>query len=167
MCIRDRWASEQPWCDRDNMFPVGHSMGGAIVSNIIPQLQPRGAVMWAPGNVVYYDISSRVHAVPGHYEEFYDIGGLMMSSEFLSQVRKTDIVRQAEGYGKEVLLIHGELDEKVPVYAVGPYLDLYGQKARLEIIKGANHQFTSVEWKNKVYELSIEYIKEKTGSIEK
>ena len=28
-------------------------------------------------------------------------------------------------------------------------------------------QFTSVEWKNKVYELSIEYIKEKTGSIEK
>ena len=35
------WASEQPWCDRDNMFPVGHSMGGAIVSNIIPQLQPR------------------------------------------------------------------------------------------------------------------------------
>ena len=82
-------------------------------------------------------------------------------------MRKTDIVRQAEGYGKEVLLIHGELDEKVPVYAVGPYLDLYGQKARLEIIKGANHQFTSVEWKNKVYELSIEYIKEKTGSIEK
>ena len=53
------------------------------------------------------------------------------------------------------------------VYAVGPYLDLYGQKARLEIINGANHQFTSVEWKNKVYELSIEYIKEKTGSIEK
>ena len=56
-----------------------------------------------------------------------------MSSEFLSQVRKTDIVRQAEGYGKEVLIIHGELDEKVPVYAVGPYLDLYGEKARLEL----------------------------------
>lgn len=101
------------------------------------------------------------------YEELYDIGGLMMSSEFLSQVRKTDIVRQAEGYGKEVLIIHGELDEKVPVYAVGPYLDLYGEKARLEIIKGANHQFTSVEWKNRVYELSIDYIKEKVGSTEK
>ena len=90
-----------------------------------------------------------------------------VSSEFLSQVRKTDIVRQAEGYGKEVLIIHGELDEKVPVYAVGPYLDLYGEKARLEIIKGANHQFTSVEWKNRVYELSIDYIKEKVGSTEK
>ena len=24
------WASEQPWCDRDNMFPVGHSMGGPL-----------------------------------------------------------------------------------------------------------------------------------------
>ena len=102
-------------------------MGGAIVSNIIPQLQQRSCYV-APEVWSYYDISSRVHAVPGHYEEFYDIGGLMMSSEFLSQVRKTDIVRQAEGYGKEVLLIHGELDEKVPVYAVGPYLDLYGKR---------------------------------------
>lgn len=84
--------------------------------------------MWAPGNVVYYDISSRVHAVPGHYEEFYDIGGLMMSSEFLSQVRKTDIVRQAEGYGKEVLLIHGELDEKVPVMRLDHIWTWYGKR---------------------------------------
>ena len=106
------------------------------------------ALRGGPVSYTHLDVYKR--QVPGHYEEFYDIGGLMMSSEFLSQVRKTDIVRQAEGYGKEVLLIHGELDEKVPVYAVGPYLDLYGQKARLEIIKGANHQFTSVEWKNKV-----------------
>lgn len=155
------WAKEQPWCEGENLFPVGHSMGGAIVSNIIPKLNPKGAVMWAPGNVVYYDVSSRVHAIPGRYEDFYDIGGLMMSGEFLSQVRKTDIVKQAEGYDKEVLLIHGELDEKVPVYAIGPYLDLYGKNARLEIIDGANHQFSSVEWKNRVYDLSIEYIKER------
>ncbi|MCC8025583.1 MAG: alpha/beta fold hydrolase [Clostridium sp.] len=162
-----RWAGEQPWCDRDNIFPVGHSMGGAIVSNIIPELNPRGAVMWAPGNVVYYDISSRVHAVPGRYEEVYDIGGLMMSREFLEQVRRIDIVEEARGYDREVLVIHGELDEKVPVYAVGPYLDLYGDKARLEIIEGSNHQFSRVEWKNRVYDLSIEYIKEKIGSSEK
>ncbi|MCB7319403.1 alpha/beta hydrolase family protein [Lacrimispora sp. 210928-DFI.3.58] len=159
-----RWAAEQPWCDSKNLFPVGHSMGGAIVSNIIPELQPKGAVMWAPGNVVYYDISSRVHAVPGQYESSYDIGGLMMSSEFLSQVRRIDIVKQAKGYEREVLLIHGEMDEKVPVYAEGPYLDLYGEKGRFEVIKGANHQFSSVEWKNKVYDLSIAYIKEKISN---
>ena len=156
-----RWAGQQEWCDEENIFPVGHSMGGAIVSNIIPRLQPKGAVMWAPGNVVYYDISSRVHAIPGRYEESYDIGGLTMSGEFLTQVRKTDIMAMARGYEKEVLLIHGELDEKVPVYAAGPYLDLYGDHARLEIIKGANHQYSSVEWKNKVYDLSIAYMKEK------
>lgn len=156
-----RWAEKQPWCDSKNLFPVGHSLGGAIVSNIIPELKPKGAVMWAPGNVVYYDVSSRVHAVPGYYKETYDIGGLMMSSEFLSQVRKTDIVGQARGYDKEVLLIHGEKDEKVPVYAIGPYLDIYGDKAQLEIIQDSNHQFSSVKWKNKVYDLSIQYLKKK------
>lgn len=51
-----------------------------------------------PGNVAYYDISSRVHAIPGSYKMTYDIGGLMMSSEFLSQMRKLDIVKQAAGY---------------------------------------------------------------------
>lgn len=101
--------------------------------------------MWAPGNVAYYDISGRVHAIPSSYEEGYDIGGLMTSSEFLSQIRKVDIVKQAAGYEKEVLLIHGERDEKVPVYAIGPYLDLYGSHATLEIIPGSNHQFSSME----------------------
>lgn len=43
----------------------------------IPELQPKGAIMWAPGNVAYYDISSRVHAIPGSYKMTYDIGGLM------------------------------------------------------------------------------------------
>ena len=113
--------------------------------------------MWAPGNVAYYDISSRVHAIPGSYKMTYDIGGLLMSSEFLSQMRKLDIVKQAAGYEKEVLLVHGELDEKVPVYAIGPYLDLYGDYATLQI----NHQFSSVAWKNQVYDCSIEYLKRK------
>lgn len=85
----------------------------------------------------------------------------MMSSEFLSQMRKLDIVKQAAGYEKEVLLVHGELDEKVPVYAIGPYLDLYGDYATLQIIPGSNHQFSSVAWKNQVYDCSIEYLKRK------
>ena len=86
---------------------------------------------------------------------------LMMSSEFLSQMRKLDIVKRAAGYEKEVLLVHGELDEKVPVYAIGPYLDLYGKHVKLEIIPGSNHQFSSVSWKNQVYDCSIEYLKRK------
>ena len=84
-----------------------------------------------------------------------------MSSEFLSQIRKIDIVKQAAGYDKEVLLIHGERDEKVPVYAIGPYLDLYGSNAKLEIIPDSNHQFSLVPWKNQVYDSSIAYLKRK------
>lgn len=79
------------------MFHVGHSMGGAIVSNIIPQLQHGGAVMWAPGNVVYYDISSRVHAVPGHYEEFYDIGVLKIQTVRQLSAVLTSVIQPLPG----------------------------------------------------------------------
>lgn len=160
-----RWTKEQEWCDADNVFLVGHSLGGAVASNIAPEVHPKSIVLWAPGNFVYYDISSRVHAVPGHYKESYDIGGLTLSSEFLKEVRSIDIVRDARGYDGDVLIIHGGKDEKVPVYASGLYIDMYGSKATFEVIPDANHQFSSVSWKNEVYDLSIRFIKERCGGM--
>lgn len=153
------WTREQEWCDPSKLFLVGHSLGGAIASNIAPGLRPKAIVLWAPGNYVYYDISSRVHAVPGRYEEFYDVGGLKLSGEFISEVRGINIVEDARGYDGSVLIIHGEEDEKVPVYASGLYMDMYGPQAEFEVIPGANHQFSSVAWKEKVYDLSIDFIK--------
>lgn len=155
------WTKNQQWCDTENMFLVGHSLGGAVASNIAPIVQPKAIILWAPGNYVYYDISSRVHAVPGNYQPFYDIGGLTLSSEFLEEVRRINIVEDAKGYNGKVLIIHGEEDEKVPIYASGLYMDMYGEKADFKVIAGANHQFSAVEWKNKVYDLSIHFIKER------
>jgi len=155
------WTMNQSFSDEHMIFLAGHSMGGAIVSMVAPVLQPKGAILWAPGNTAYFDISGRVHAIPGHYKEYYDIGGMALSGEFLKELRTIDMVKEAEGYDEEVLLIHGEQDEKIPISSIGPYLDMYGEKLTTEIIWGANHQFSSLEWKQQVYDKSIEYLKKR------
>lgn len=157
------WTVDQNFADAQNVFLAGHSMGGAIVSMIAPLLQPKGAILWSPGNSAYYDISERVHAIPGHYKEFYDIGGLALSGAFLSEIRAIDMVKEAEGYNTEVLLIHGEKDEKIPISSIGLYLDMYGKNLTTEIIWGANHQFSSLDWKQQVYDKSIEYLKRRVS----
>jgi len=153
------WAEKQPWADPQNLFITGHSLGGAICSVIAPVLQPRGVALWAPGNTGYYDISKRANSVPGHYEEKYDIGGMYIAKEFLEQMQDFDIVAASRGYKGKVLLVQGELDERIPVASIGPYLHMYGDQVESVIIWGANHQFSSVAWKTQVYDVTIDYLK--------
>ncbi|MDD7201192.1 MAG: alpha/beta fold hydrolase [Spirochaetales bacterium] len=152
------WTEKQSFAKRDKIFLSGHSLGGAIASNVAPVVQPAGLILWAPGNTAYYDISNRTHAIPGHYEKVYDVGGLYVAGEFLKQIRQIDIVAEARGYKGNVLLVHGECDEKVPVASIGPYLDMYGDKAELYIVAGSNHQFSSVKWKTEVYDVTMRYL---------
>ena len=76
----------------------------------------------------------------------------------MKQIRQIDIVAEARGYKGNVLLVHGECDEKVPVASIGPYLDMYGDKAELYIVAGSNHQFSSVKWKTEVYDVTMRYL---------
>lgn len=152
------WTRKQTFVDPDKVFMAGHSLGGAVASIAAVDAQPRGMILWAPGNTAYLDISNRVQAIPGKYKELYDVEGLALSGEFLKELRQTDIIKESEGYRGNVLLVHGEKDEKIPIAAVGLYLDLYGKGGKLKIIEGANHQFSSVQWKNKLYKYSVDFM---------
>jgi len=152
------WTSKQSFCMSENIILAGHSLGGAIVSVLAPRLKPKAVILWSPGNTAYYDISNRVHAIPGQYLSIYDIGGLALSSEFLTDLRAHDIVEMSKGYTGPVLLVHGECDEKIPIASIGPYLDIYKDMVQTFIVRGANHQFSSLLWKNEVYDATMEFI---------
>jgi fermentation-respiration switch protein FrsA (DUF1100 family) len=74
-------------------------------------------------------------------------------------VRGLNLLKLAEGYKNKVLVVHGDRDEKVPVAVVGQYRDLYGSAMKLVIVDGANHQFSSVPWRQKAFDASIEFLK--------
>ena len=153
------WTKEQLFADPDRMCMSGHSLGGILVTMAAPLRQPKAAIAWSPGLVAYYDISNRIHAVPSQYEKEYSIGGLVLDSEFLTELRQIDILEKSRGYQNRILIVHGDRDEKVPVYVVGPYQDLYGDQADICIVKDSNHQFSNWDWKMQVYDASVEFLK--------
>ncbi|WHH56811.1 alpha/beta fold hydrolase [Petroclostridium sp. X23] len=156
-----RWTCEQDFADSQNVYPCGHSLGGAITSVIAPKLQPKGAILWSPGLNVYYGASHRARTMQGPTENGYDINGLELSHKFLEDVRKLDLLEMAKGYDKGVLVIHGSNDDDVPVAVVYQYGDIYGDTMEFDIIEGANHQFSALRWKKEVYDRSIAFLKKK------
>ena len=81
-------------------------------------------------------------------------------------VSESTVVRfaMALGYEGPVLLIHGTEDENVPVSVVYVYQDIYGDKMELQLIEGSNHQYSSLYWKQKVYDLTIGFIRKQIGA---
>lgn len=155
-----RWTCEQGFSDSSRVFPVGHSMGGLITGVVAGRVQPNAAVMWAPAPMVYYDASSRANAVPSRYESAYDIGGLSLSSKFLLDARRIKVLEESKEFKGQLLIVHGDMDEKAPVAAVGLYEDIYGQdQLSIRLVPGANHQFSSLLWKQEVYDASISFLK--------
>jgi len=69
-----------------------------------------------------------------------------------------DLRAMARGYSGPTCLIHGEMDELVPVDCAYEYGDIYKDAMELCIVPGANHQFRSLKWKQKVYDTSIEFL---------
>lgn len=159
-----RWTLEQDFCDPKNTFVTGHSMGGLITGVVAASEQPKAAVMWAPAPMVYYDATGRAGAVPTQYKEYYDIGGLALHKEFLVDARRLNAIELSKGYEGNMLLIHGSEDEKASVAAVGLYEDIYDPaKFEVHIVEGSNHQFSSLAWKQEVYDKSIEFLKNQIG----
>lgn len=131
----------------------------AGVACVAPKVQPKAMILWSPALNQYYGASLRARTMMGPTEKGWDIEGLELSREFIEKIRKMDLRGMAHGYVKPALLIHGTEDELVPVDVVYVYQDIYGEHMQLELIEGADHQFRSLKWKQRVYDASIEFLK--------
>ncbi|MGI5967655.1 alpha/beta hydrolase [Anaerotruncus rubiinfantis] len=156
-----RWTCEQDFAIPDQVIPTGHSMGGLVVTQILPKVQPKGAVIWAPAYSMYYQASFRARTLVGPTDDGlgYDIGGMKLSKAYLEDVRKLDIPAGAAGYKNSILLIHGSEDEVIPIDCAYQFQDIYGDQMELHIVEGSNHQYSSLKWKQEVYDTSIAYLK--------
>ncbi|MGD8399639.1 MAG: alpha/beta fold hydrolase [Bacillota bacterium] len=157
------WVQEQDFTDPEHVYPCGHSLGGVIAAVVAAKVQPKGAILWAPALNVYYVASRRALTMKGPTEHGYDINGLELSNKFLEDVRKLNFQELSKGYEQGVLLIHGVEDEEVTVAVVDQFKDIYGDTMEIALIPGANHQFSSLKWKQQVYDLSIAFVKRKTA----
>ena len=153
------WTCRQPYIKEEKVILSGHSMGALVASLIAPKVNPQSLLLWSPALTMYYQAGLRARTMEGPTERGWDIGGLELSKEFMEEAVKMDFLRMARGYGGHVLIVHGSEDEQIPVDVVKRYETVYKENCRIRIIEGANHQFSSVRWKNQVYEESIAFMK--------
>jgi alpha/beta superfamily hydrolase len=148
--------------DTSKIGVVGFSMGGAVASILagIRREDIKSLCLWAPaGNMAEIVVNN---FIAEGYPEFlikgyHEFEGQMIGKSFVEDISKIDIYGIASEYNGNVLLLHGDTDEVVPLNASHKYLEHYGQKARLNIIRGADHLFSGQSLKHQIICYSTEF----------
>ena len=131
---------------------LGHSQGGVVASMTAGILaergeMPAGLVLMAPGSVVQ-DACRKgkffgARFNPADPPEFVKCFGIMkLGREYILRTQELDIYGTAGKYDGPVRLIHGDKDSIVPMSCSERFVETYGDKSELIVVKGGNHMIT-------------------------
>ena len=144
----------------DDIILMGSSQGG-LVSALLAAERPelvKTLIITYPAFVIPDMIRSTftsLDVLPEDYEHpFMTIG-----RRYGEDVWNLDVYSEISGYGKDVLIIHGDRDEVVPVEYSKRALSAY-ENAELHIIEGAVHGFEG-EYVTRANEILDEYLTKK------
>jgi len=147
--------------DNQKIGVVGLSMGGAVSALLSGTCHNdiKSLCLWAPaGNIV--DVAKDyINTQENKDKEYYDIGGLALGKGFIEDVKKLDLQKDIELFKGNVLILHGDKDETVPLKYSDPYLNSYENAKRIVITNG-DHTFNSLTTEKKVISLTTEFLKD-------
>jgi pimeloyl-ACP methyl ester carboxylesterase len=155
--------------DRGRLFLLGLSMGGSIAGCLAGArpAEVRGLLLWAPAGEMRERFQERQEAgqslspTPGAApRDPMDMHGLRIGARFVTDAMQARVLESSARYPGPVLLAHGTADETVPSHVSRQYAGLYGERARLVWIEGADHTFQGVSWRGELYRASLEFLQE-------
>lgn len=164
------YARALPFADPSRVFLVGLSMGGAIAS-VVAGDEPdrvRAIALWAaagnmPELMALRQTTEAKAAMTAAGR--LDIGGHWLGAGFLEDILGWDIYARAAGFRGRALLLHGDGDQTVPLAASERYLEIYGDRAELRVIPGADHTFNRKDWEDEVIRRTVDFFRsEQSGS---
>ncbi len=165
------YARGLPCADPARTFLVGLSMGGAIASIVAGDEggKVRGIALWAPAGTIADLIVN--HLTPEQEETLRregraDYRGLWVGRGFMEDLKGWDVFGRAARYPGRVLLLHGDGDEAVPLDVSKRYKDIYGDRAELHIIPGADHTFNRCDWEEEVLRRTVAFLCEECGETQ-
>jgi pimeloyl-ACP methyl ester carboxylesterase len=155
--------------DRGRLFLLGLSMGGSIAGCLAGArpAEVRGLLLWAPAGEMRERIQERKEAgssfspIPAAApRDPMDLGGLRIGDRFMLDAAQVRVLESSARYPGPVLLVHGTSDESVPPDVSRRYAELYGGRARLVWIEGADHTFKGLAWRGELCRASLGFIRE-------
>lgn len=151
-----------PRIDATQVSLLGLSLGGFVAGATAGDLpdEVHRLVLLAPAG----SFRESVHRLSQEYgvtadEESFDHAGNLVGKGLRDDVMGIDIYARSKPYQGPVLIMHGTKDEAVPYQVSEKYRDeVYGGRAILEFIDGADHTFNNVEWESMVISSVVEFI---------
>lgn len=131
----------QDFVDKENIFLMGTSQGGAVsaITAAANKEAIKGAVLLYPAFVLVDHAKERFESVDDIPDTYYQMW-MTVGRVYAEKLLDYDIYEAISHYDKDVLLIHGDADDIVPLSYSEKAVDFYGS-AKLEVLPGAGHGF--------------------------
>jgi uncharacterized protein len=152
--------------DRNQIILLGHSMGGAVASDVAAcDSRISRLVLWAPVARPHEDIVGIVgddlckYCLQNGTAEYQ---GFELSRKFFRSLLRISPLERVKEFQGDVLIAHGSNDEDTPLYNAYLYANSLNmrQKGRckVEVIEGADHTFESPAWERDVIGLTLNWL---------
>ena len=149
---------EQPYVDSDNLFLLGASQGGMVsaltAADHINEI--KGLMLCFPAFCIADNarewFPNGIEDVP----ETYSLMGMNIGSVYYENLFDFDPYNVIGKYNKDVLILHGDADEIVPVSYSEKAVQTY-PSAELNVFEGAGHGFRG-DYAQQAVDDIIEYL---------
>lgn len=158
-----QFAKGLPFVDPDQIYVGGHSVGGldAVLLAAEHPDEVKKLVLISPALTTYHELAELLygdmltevlenHRVP--------LGSFNVGQAMLEETAKINGFETASHIQPEALLIHGRMDRDTPAYNSVMLKKIWGERAALRLIEGADHCYQSDEANRLLSDSIAEYI---------
>ncbi|MDY0235114.1 MAG: alpha/beta fold hydrolase [Gudongella sp.] len=146
----------------NKLIILGYSMGGCIASLTASKTNTDALILWSPVSSPYknfkYLLGDKLFE-EGELGNDVDFLGDMVSSNFFTDLKRIDIIKELKKFESPIYIIHGDKDEDVLPENALSYLNATGN-TKLYYVKNAGHTYDSRKLQRDLFDKTKEYVKE-------
>lgn len=150
--------------DLERIAIHGLSLGGCVASMVAGRQREkvRALSLWCPAHDLVYNLRNKKLCGQDikEYEEGIDVEGLCLSWDFYKDCQEIDPFQEASRFDKHVNLVHGDSDTTASVNVSQKLKEIYQDRAKLLIVNGADHRFTSFAYRQARMDSAIQFLRE-------
>lgn len=150
---------------KNKMILIGFSDGIRLIANLLPQVDTDKLIFWSPlfyTEKEYVDsrIGRKMIREPASGAVVFPFKGIFMSSKHLrQQMSLQNEIENIKPHLDSSLIIFGDNDSAV-IKIFNDLSSRYFENIKnVKYIEGADHLYSKKQWKDKLFELSIEFLK--------
>lgn len=141
------------YVDRDNLFLLGTSQGGAVsaLAGAENQDKVKGMILLYPAFVLV-DNANELFENEDEIPDTYYFMWMDVGRTYFEPLMNYDIYDDIAGYKEDVLILHGDADGIVPLSYSKKAVEVY-PSAQLKVLEGAGHGFYGTDAEKAITEM--------------